>query len=83
MQPVALDSRVVTSGAQRRDGKWIWRTTAKPDVTRLRNTQTGAVVGFDASGVGRWDVTDTNVPPSYIPDLTQASLIVNVAETRR
>jgi len=82
VQPLALDARVVTSGAQRRDGKWIWRTTAKPDVARLRNTQTGAVVGFDASGVGRWDLTDTNVAPIYVPDTTQASL-VNVVETRR
>lgn len=81
-QPISFEARVVTTGAQRRDGKWIWRTTAKPDVARLRNTQTGAIVGFDSSGIGRWDVTDTNVAPSYMPDTTQATL-VNVVESRR
>ena len=75
-QPLALDARVVTTGAQRRDGKWIWRTAAHPDVKRLRNTATGASVGFDASGIGRWDVTDTNVPPTYVPDTSSPSSMV-------
>jgi len=75
---VGFDARVVTTGAQRRDGKWIWRTAAHPEVKRLRNSATGATVGFDASGVGRWDVTDTNTPPTYVPDTSQRSSMVLV-----
>jgi hypothetical protein len=80
-EPLRLDSVVVTSGAQRRDGKWIWRTTVSPEVRRLRNLTTNAVVSLDATGVGRWDVTDTSTAPRYAVDTTPVSLVTGTGSS--
>lgn len=73
---IRFDSSVVTSGARRRDGKWIWRTTVRPEVRRLRNVTTNALVDLDTTGVGRWDVGDTATPPQYVADSAPASLVI-------
>lgn len=77
-----FDSKIVTSGAQRRDGKWIWRTTVDPTVRRIRDQTTGAIANLDATGVGRWDITDTNVAPRFAVDAAVSSLVVGVDTTR-
>lgn len=75
--PVAFDAKVVTSGARRIDGKWVWRTTAAPGVQALRDTRTRQLVPLDSSGVGRWDITDT----ATAPQLENAALQAIAAPT--
>lgn len=64
-EPIAFDTPIVTTGAQRSDGLWLWRTTVRDDVTELRDARTGVRVNIDAGCVGRWDVTETCDPPAY------------------
>lgn len=78
---VRLDSQLLTSGAQRRDGKWIWRTTVSPEVRRLRDLATNGVAALDSTGTGRWDVTDTANPPRYAVDTTPLSLVIGAGSS--
>jgi hypothetical protein len=63
--PISYLADVVTSGGQRPNGSWIWRTTVKPGVVALRDRRTGSIVSLDDGAVGRWDVTSEPVAPDY------------------
>jgi hypothetical protein len=65
MDAVPFSTDVVTTGARRVDGRWIWRTTARPGFNAVRNIDTGAVLTL-TSGVGRWDLTETAEMPRYV-----------------
>ena len=76
VEAVRFDARILTTGARRIDGKWIWRTTVHPDVHVLRNAFTGASVPLDASGIGRWDITDTATPPVFTEPSSRSKIVV-------
>ncbi len=63
--PISFDTQVVITGAKRRDGKWIWRTTVRPDVIQLRDVTTGVVADLEPGGMGRWDVTNSPTAPRF------------------
>lgn len=64
-EAIRFDAAMVTSGALRKDGRWVWRTTVRDDVIELRSVRNGAGVPLEHNSRGRWDVTDTPVPPAY------------------
>jgi hypothetical protein len=66
---IRFDAEMVVTGAQRHDGKWVWRTTVREDVVGLRDTRNGRAVSLELDGRGRWDVTSTSVAPAYAPIL--------------
>jgi hypothetical protein len=66
-EPLSYRATTVTTGARRGDGKYVWRTSARPGVNALQDVKTGARVALDEGTCGRWDITDTATPPSYRP----------------
>ena len=64
-EPLSLRAEIVTSGARRIDGKYVWRTSVKPGIVALRDARTGATVQLAAGELGRWDVTKTADAPRY------------------
>ncbi len=64
-KPISLRAEVVTTGAKRVDGKWVWRTSARPGVRALRDRKSRAVVELASNELGRWDVTEEPTPPDY------------------
>ncbi|MFM7260866.1 MAG: hypothetical protein ACKO3W_09725 [bacterium] len=63
--PLSLRAEIVTSGARRIDGKYVWRTSVKPGVVTLREVGTGATVHLAAGELGRWDITADEKAPRY------------------
>lgn len=64
-KPISLGAEVVTTGAKRIDGKWVWRTSVRPGVRALRDRKSRAVVELASNELGRWDVTEEPTPPDY------------------
>ncbi len=65
--PISYLADVVTSGGQRPDGTWLWRTTVRPGVIALRDRKTKVMVSLEDNSVGRWDVTAEPTAPDYEP----------------
>jgi hypothetical protein len=72
MDALSFSTDVVTTGARRADGRWIWRTTARPGFNAVRNLDTGTVHAL-TSGVGRWDLTETAEMPRFAGHIQTAS----------
>lgn len=64
-EPLTLRAEIVTSGARRIDGKYVWRTSVKPGIVALRDARTGSTVQLAGGELGRWDVTTTVEAPRY------------------
>jgi len=65
IDPLSLRAEIVTSGARRIDGRYVWRTSVKPGVVVLRDAKTGATAQLAAGELGRWDVTTDADKPRY------------------
>ncbi len=63
--PLSFRAQLLTTGAQRRDGTWLWRTTVEPGTTALRDRRSGTVVTLESHSIGRWDQTSTALGPDY------------------
>jgi hypothetical protein len=72
LSAVPFSTDVVTTGARRVDGRWIWRTTVRPGFNSVRNLDTGTVHAL-TSGVGRWDLTETAEMPRFAGHIQTAS----------
>jgi hypothetical protein len=64
-EPLSLRAEIVTSGARRIDGKYVWRTSVKPGIVALRDAKTGSTIQLAGGELGRWDVTTTVEAPRY------------------
>jgi hypothetical protein len=75
---IRFDAALLTSGALRQDGRWVWRTTVRDDVVEVRAVRNGATIALEPNTRGRWDVTDSPVAPAYT-----AHTATDIARNRR
>lgn len=71
LKPVSLESvsflaHSVLSGAQRVDGKWIWRISVSPRVYEVKDAKTGERIEIPQGTLGVWKMTDTADPPNIV-----------------
>lgn len=64
--PISFSASVVVTGALGNDGKFVWRVSAPPGTTALRDQATDRIYPLQSGELGVWLHTSTSTPPDLV-----------------
>lgn len=65
--PISLSASLVVTGAVRSDGQFVWRVSAPPGTTALRDQANGRIYPLQNGELGAWLQTTTSTAPDLVP----------------